>query len=1829
MMLKKYLALFVSVVIFIVSVQMCVVNAAEEPAEDTLTVTLTPTDDSIIRKDQLDQNFGASTSLNADIREGSRRYGLIRFDASEIKSAADTASKIYFRYYASKQAYTNRVRVYPLYGNHKYFDENTVTWSIASGIREGGVSLSDWLDNEFDVPKAADGEQINYVDVTDYIKSQDDYVYAFKTWAKEGNDNYAIIKSKEAKGFEPQLIFYTEINYILEKAAAEIVSSISASSLTEDFYLPAQWNNSELLKDECKVEWESSDETVVRIEEKDGGYIARICERPESEDKTAKLSMRIFYRGAEYESELDVRVIRKGIIPVSGDTYVNGGSYADRVNGKEESIFCADTGIDELDKTAYLSVDASANDEWRSAERRILRLYPNNRSGIQSGTVYVSAANDFYGDIEKINGNNTLSCTFNNEIKAELVCENAMDIDVTDICGDDGNVLFRLRTDSDGLEFFSSDSQKPPQIILLDEEQSKLYDEYSKLKNSFFEKRAEITSDLSLPQESGGYVAEWTSDSGNIQADGSNIDVTRPEYTDTDKLCELNLKLSGSTVSENFTILLNVLKKEADGVNGHRKLKDPMKLSDTEFFGQWNDAIGSFDTTPVLQYDTTEGLESVEYYAKRGNYSAAKEELLKYYRQRDVNLRYETDAIYSRSLETKLASEHIIGNQTPKATFKLEKDADWVEIEVPAGSSITSSYMIFDRSKDGSTGVFYTKDTDYAPYMRVVTKSGVHILPCEMDTYFEGAANSGNVNGLDNLMYVHEEGNPFNDNTKRAFINFDASELEGEDGIKSVTVVLYGKKIGGKSDNMQLVLYQSTLTSHISEKTACWNDITPGTFNFNDCIYDWKAPYGSEAEWINSMARLEDNVALVGEYLGMGNKDYAAAALENIIDIYTGQGAGYPRTLDSAWRTPALLTTIFGLIDSEYMTPEVFCALIKYSYQMMEYFDTASTPSVVNQMCAADLGFTRLVVYLPEIHDASYYERARSRLDTTIGTKITHADGAYKEATTGYMHRVIDEILEAVELFEKIGYTDLDMYKDTAHRLSVFYANFFFPDGEMVPYGDGGRGTSFDKLYTLGEYFDDDMIRWQSHKTDVEEPEEYKSIIFPVKKAVIMRDGWTENSLFAHMTAETGHSHGHPDDLHLDIYAYGRPLLIDAGNGGGYNPLLPATTVRTETYAHNTIEINEEPQGYDIGENGMKLIANNSFDRAEGFAETYSGFRHTRNVFFLHNGFWIVSDYVAPQDKTEKNMYRQNWHPDNKANMELDKTRGKVKTNFSGTANLQILQADMDNTVLKTGRSYIKNKDLANRLEKYAFYEKEIKGDAVFNTLLFPTRSGENTEVDFNRIEVDGSIDNSASAANISYGGKSGTYYISHEGKNAVREFGGFTTNADMIYAEDGADGKINYAALVNGSELKTDGRNIIHSSQNIKDIAVRRIGDKLIIDTSDSLTSDVKIDIDEKISSVTLNGILRSFETDGNAVILKADKIIFPVEVKGSNMSYTFDSDYTASLALKKNGTVKNITVAIPKGATVKGKLGWNGEMDFSVKESEAGLSVIFNADYGITFDKEITISVPYYMSEGGYFISGDSKVMFGSEVTGENKNGGCVLKSKLGAEFVLPKLFGALTAAGGGGGGGGSVSKPTEKPVPSDTPEPSQTTNPTDTPVLKNSFSDIKGHWAEKYIGELHENGVLDGYEDNTYKPDRPLTRAEFVKIIISAFGKVKKYSGEFTDVAQKDWFADYVSASVNEGYVSGYEDGSFRPNVKVTREEAAKILMLVYEDMDNKSLQGSGLSEYTDTSDISDWAYEYVKKAVECGLIQGTDDGRIEPKGNFTRAMAAAVIYRMMYN
>ena len=151
----------------------------------------------------------------------------------------------------------------------------------------------------------------------------------------------------------------------------------------------------------------------------------------------------------------------------------------------------------------------------------------------------------------------------------------------------------------------------------------------------------------------------------------------------------------------------------------------------------------------------------------------------------------------------------------------------------------------------------------------------------------------------------------------------------------------------------------------------------------------------------------------------------------------------------------------------------------------------------------------------------------------------------------------------------------------------------------------------------------------------------------------------------------------------------------------------------------------------------------------------------------------------------------------------------------------------------------------------------------------------------------------------------------------------------------------------------------------------------------------------------------------------------------------------------------------------------------------------------------------------------------------------------------------------------------------------------------------------------------GIINGYNDGIFKPDAPITRAEFVKIINNAFGYTKVGNVTFTDVKQGDWFYNEVAIAKQAGYINGKTETTFAPNDKITRQEVAKILTTI---MDNKDDKLDKLNKFPDANKTSNWAKAYVEGAIEEGYLGGDNNGYLNPTKNITRAEAVTVLSRL---
>lgn len=174
--------------------------------------------------------------------------------------------------------------------------------------------------------------------------------------------------------------------------------------------------------------------------------------------------------------------------------------------------------------------------------------------------------------------------------------------------------------------------------------------------------------------------------------------------------------------------------------------------------------------------------------------------------------------------------------------------------------------------------------------------------------------------------------------------------------------------------------------------------------------------------------------------------------------------------------------------------------------------------------------------------------------------------------------------------------------------------------------------------------------------------------------------------------------------------------------------------------------------------------------------------------------------------------------------------------------------------------------------------------------------------------------------------------------------------------------------------------------------------------------------------------------------------------------------------------------------------------------------------------------------------------------------------------------------------------------------------------------AFPDITlGSILEQHISTLIEAGILSGYPDGTFKPERTINRAEALKIIFAAKG----YSSDgavdvvFPDVPRGQWYFMVVGIAKSAGIISGYPDGTFRPGQEVNRAEFVKMTMqaqrtLLVADED------AALKHYSDL-DSSQWYMPYIAYALEKQFLDTSK--KFKPTAGMTRGDAALLIYKTL--
>jgi parallel beta-helix repeat protein len=174
--------------------------------------------------------------------------------------------------------------------------------------------------------------------------------------------------------------------------------------------------------------------------------------------------------------------------------------------------------------------------------------------------------------------------------------------------------------------------------------------------------------------------------------------------------------------------------------------------------------------------------------------------------------------------------------------------------------------------------------------------------------------------------------------------------------------------------------------------------------------------------------------------------------------------------------------------------------------------------------------------------------------------------------------------------------------------------------------------------------------------------------------------------------------------------------------------------------------------------------------------------------------------------------------------------------------------------------------------------------------------------------------------------------------------------------------------------------------------------------------------------------------------------------------------------------------------------------------------------------------------------------------------------------------------------------------------------------------SFADIQNHWAKPFIQGLLDKGLISGFSDGTFKPDEKMTRAQYAALLVKAFNPSAKRDGiNFTDVADDFWAKDVIQQAYRGEFLSGFPDNSFKPNDNVQR---AQVIVSLVNGLGLSASDGTVLSTYSDRAAIPDYAKDEVNTATKKEIVVSYPDTKqLDPTQDATRAEVAAMVYQAL--
>lgn len=181
--------------------------------------------------------------------------------------------------------------------------------------------------------------------------------------------------------------------------------------------------------------------------------------------------------------------------------------------------------------------------------------------------------------------------------------------------------------------------------------------------------------------------------------------------------------------------------------------------------------------------------------------------------------------------------------------------------------------------------------------------------------------------------------------------------------------------------------------------------------------------------------------------------------------------------------------------------------------------------------------------------------------------------------------------------------------------------------------------------------------------------------------------------------------------------------------------------------------------------------------------------------------------------------------------------------------------------------------------------------------------------------------------------------------------------------------------------------------------------------------------------------------------------------------------------------------------------------------------------------------------------------------------------------------------------------------------------------------SFLDVDGHWSEDAVHDMGSRMIVGGTGGGMFEPDQAVTRAEFAAMLVRSLGLGQEaVLAPFSDVPALSWYSNPVNTAYAYQLINGFEDGTFRPAGRITREEAMSMIAKAMEltGLSGELPSGSVLTmleQFADAAEVADWAQAAVADCLAAEIVGGRSGQQLAPKAEISRAEAAVMLQRLL--